>query len=51
MKHIKQDFSLKTWVQSPEVDLGGGAQAKTELFQNMFMLLIKLKLTMHAATW
>ena len=28
MKHIKQDFSLKAWVQSPGVDLGGGAKAK-----------------------
>ena len=27
MKHVKQDFSLKAWVQSPGVDLvvGGGA--------------------------
>ena len=23
MKHIKQDFSLKTWVRAPGVDLGG----------------------------
>ena len=24
MKHIRQDFSLKAWVQSPWVDLGCG---------------------------
>ena len=51
MKHIKRDFSLKTWVRSPGMDLGGGAEAKSKLFQNMVMLHIKLKLTMHAATW
>ena len=28
MKHIKQDFSLKAWVGSRGVDLGGGAEAK-----------------------
>ena len=50
-KYIKQDFSLKAWVQSPGVDLGGEAKAKIELFRNMVMLHIKLKLTKHAATW
>ena len=42
MKHIKRDF----WV-----DLGGEAEAKIKLFQNMVMLHIKLKLTALAATW
>ena len=51
MKHIKQDFSLKAYVQSLGVDLGGGAKAKIKLFRNMFMLHIKLKPTMHDATW
>ena len=51
MKHIKQDFSLKAWVQSPGMDLGGGAKAKIELFWSMVMLHIKLKLKAHAATW
>ena len=31
------------------MDLGGGAEAKIKLFQNMVMLHIKLKLTMLAA--
>ena len=35
MKHIKRDFSLKAWVPSPWVDLGGGAKAKIIFFQNM----------------
>ena len=51
MKHIKQDLSLKARVKSPGVDLGGGAKAKIELFRNMVMLHIKLKLTTPAATW
>ena len=51
MKHIKWDLSLKAWVPAPGVDLGGGAEAKIKLFQNMVMLHIKLKLTMLAATW
>ena len=51
MKHIKQDFSLKAWVQSPGVDLGGGAKAKIKLFRYLAMLHIKLKPTTHAATW
>ena len=50
MKHNKQDISFKAWVRAPGVDLGGGAEAKTELFQNMVMLHIKLKLTTLAAT-
>ena len=48
---IKLDFSLKAWVQAPGMDLGGGAEAKIKLFQNMVMLRIKLKLTTFAATW
>ena len=40
MKHTKQDFSLKAWVQVCWVDLGGGAEAKIKLFQNMVMLHI-----------
>ena len=51
MKHIKQDFNLKAWVRAPGVDLGGGAEAKIKLFQNMVMLHSKLKLTTFAATW
>ena len=51
MKHIKQDFSLKAWVQSPGVDLGGGTKAKIKLFRNMVMLHIKLKPTAQSATW
>ena len=35
MKHIKRDNSLKAWVQAQWVDLGGGAEAKIKLFQNM----------------
>ena len=38
MKHIKWDFSLKAWVRARWVDLGGGAEAKIKLFQNMVML-------------
>ena len=49
MKHIKKDFSLKTWVQSPGVVLEGGAKANNQLFRNMVMLHIKLKGTMHDA--
>ena len=51
MKHIKRDFSLKARVRVCWVDLGGGAEAKIKLFQNMVMLHIKLKLTTLAATW
>ena len=51
MKHIKWDFSLKAWFRAPWVDLGGGAEAKIKLFQNMVMLHIKLKLKTLAATW
>ena len=47
----EQDFSLKAWFQAPWVDLGGGAQAKIKLFQNMVMLHIKLKLKTLSATW
>ena len=50
MKHIKQDCSLKALVQVCWVDLGGGAEAKIKLFQNMVMLHIKLKLRTLAAT-
>ena len=50
MARVKWDFSLKAWVRFPGVDLGGGAEAKIKLFQNMVMLHNKLKLTMHAAT-
>ena len=51
MKHIKRDFSLKVYVRASEVDLGGGAEAKIKIFQNMVMLHIKLRLTTLAATW
>ena len=33
MKHIKQDFNLKAWVQAHWVDLGGEAEAKIKLFR------------------
>ena len=49
MKHIKRDFSLKAWVRAFWVDLGGGAEVKIKIFQNMVMLHIKLKLTTLAA--
>ena len=40
------------WVQSPGVDLGGGAKAKFFFFfLDLVMLHIKLKLTPQAATW
>ena len=48
IKHIKRNFSLNAWIRAPEVDLGGGAEAKINLFQNMVMLRIKLKLKMVA---
>ena len=32
------------------MDLGGGAETKIKLFQNMVMLHIKLKVTTFAAT-
>ena len=32
MKHIKHDFSLNAWVQSPGVDLGGEANALIKIF-------------------
>ena len=51
MRHIKGDFCLKVCAQSPGVDLGGGAEAKIKLFQNMVILHIKSKLTTHGATW
>ena len=51
MKHIKRDFSLKAWVRACWLDLGGGAEVKIKLFQNMVMMHIKLKLTTLAATW
>ena len=38
MKHIKHDFRSKAWVQP-----FGWTKAKIQLFQNMVMLLIKLK--------
>ena len=50
MNHIKRDFSLKAWARVRWVDLGGRAEAKIKLFQNMVMSHIKLKLTMLAAT-
>ena len=50
MKHIQRDFSLNAWVRACWVDLGGGAEVKIKLFQNMVMLHIKLKLTTLAAT-
>ena len=49
MKHIERDISSKVKVPPP-VDLGGRVEAKSELFQNMAMLHIKLKGMTHAAT-
>ena len=40
MKHIKRDFSLKVWVRSPGVDLGGGAEAKSKLFFRIWSCFI-----------
>ena len=51
MKHIKRDFSLKTWDRVRWVDLAGGAEAQINIFQNMVILHIKLKMTTLAATW
>ena len=51
MKHITWDFKFEGLGQALRVDLGGGAEAKIQLFQNMFMLHIKLKIMTHAATW
>ena len=51
MKQFKRNFSLKVWVRVRWMDLGGGAEAKIKLFQNMVMLYIKLKLSTLAATW
>ena len=42
---------MKAWVRVRWVELGGGAEAKIKLFQNMDMLHIKLKLKTLAATW
>ena len=33
MKHIKWDFSLKAWVQSPGLDLGVGPRPKLNFFE------------------
>ena len=51
MKHIKGDFCLNAWVLSPRVNIGGGTEAKINLFRNMVILHIKLKLTTYAVTW
>ena len=32
IKHIKGDFSLNAWVRSPRVTIGGGTEAKINLF-------------------
>ena len=48
MKHIKRDFSLKAWFRAPWVDLGGEAQAKIKLFQNV---AYQIKADDAAATW
>ena len=34
MKHINRDYVSKAWVYPP-VDLGDGAEAKIQLFQNI----------------
>ena len=49
MKYIKQDFSLKYSVCNPLVDLGVGQMPKI-LFQDMFILHIKLKGMKHTIT-
>ena len=32
MKHIKGDFRLNAWARSPRVNVGGGIQAKINLY-------------------
>ena len=49
MKHIKRNFRSKAWVHP--LGLGGGTEAKIQLFQNMVMFHIKLNGTAIAATW
>ena len=51
VKHIERFFNLKALGRACLVDLGGRAEVKVKLFQNMVMLHIKLKLTMLAARW
>ena len=51
MKHIRRDLSLKVAWSDPLMDLGGGAEAKIKLFRNRIRLHIKLKGTVHTATW
>ena len=43
MQHIKRDFSLKAWVRVPWVDLGGGAQAKINLFSEYGHVAYQIK--------
>ena len=43
MEHIKQDFSLKVWVQSPWVDFGGGVEAKINLFLEYGQVAFQIK--------
>ena len=43
MKNIKQGFSLKAWVQSPGVDLGGWAKAKIEHFSEYCHVAYRIK--------
>ena len=50
MKHIKRDLSLKALVWPLWVDLGVGAEAKNQLFQNMVTLHIKLKRVAYAVS-
>ena len=50
MKHINWDFSLKPLVRSPRINRGK-AEAKSQLFRNMVMLLIKFKGMTYTVTW
>ena len=43
MKHIKGDFSLNTWVRSPRVNIGGGTEAKINLFSEYGHVAYQIK--------
>ena len=43
MKHIKQDFSLKAWIQVCRVDLRGGSEVKIKLFSEYGHVAYQIK--------
>ena len=51
MKHIRWDFSVAPFGLIPQVNIGGRAEAKIQLFRNMVMLHIKFKGTTYTVTW